>query len=390
MSLSYTNNPKSVIQNGSLWGKDNKPFKNAARTNQLAGAALNAKTALFLPGSGCECVKEAMKMGLIDRDSYVIAVERLPSVAKTIHETLTNMELNYMIHPKELHLLRFNRKKIDFAFLDLMGSMSRETAFWLTQELSPNLRDGSAVSFTFQKSQRKQTFINSCETILRKHFQTEFGYLRLDLRIRDDLHRAYMFALRACLSEWDFKSEISEYNDGSACMVAIKLTNFKKIRGGSNNPRIGLEDIISLMPVETPIQKTSVAKVGLTQPAFIEAPIISTNPETSMPVTTFNKFDTAISLLKLAAKEISISDRELALTEEYIRNIEKEEKAAVTKIKPKIMTTREILSKYVKVGGTKAIKIVPTALTIEEIRSNAAKKAWATRRANGWTPSKNN
>jgi hypothetical protein len=375
MSLSYTSSPK-------FWSIDNRPYKSAARTNQLS-VSLIAKTALFLPGSGCECVKEAMHMGIIDRDSYIIAVEKIPSVAKTIHTTLKELDLNYMVHPKDITLLRLNRKKIDFVFLDLMGSMSRETAFWLTQELSPNLRDGSAVSFTFQKSQRNQAFIKSCENILRKHFQIEFGYLRLDLGIKDDLGRAYMFAIRACLNEWDFKAEISEYNDGSACMVAIKLTNFRKIRGVSNNPRIGLEDIISLMPTETPIQKVSIAKVGLIDP------IIPTK-ETSMPINKFNPFDTAISLLKLAAKEISISDRELVLTEEYIRNIEKEEKAAVTKIKPKIMTTREILSKYVKVGGTKAIKIVPTALTIEEIRSNAAKKAWATRRANGWTPSKNN
>ena len=123
-----------------------------------------AKTYLCLPGSGCKCVREALKQGTIDADTFVIAVERDPETADLIETQLNSLVKDYHLHRDVVNTLDLKEvlqdRRIDFAFLDLCGSLDMKLAHWM-YGLKDVFTTNAVVAYTYSILGRNNKFITS-------------------------------------------------------------------------------------------------------------------------------------------------------------------------------------------------------------------------------------
>lgn len=109
-------------------------------------------SAIFLPGMECRCIKCALNKGLIQPDQQLYLVEKEPATARIIKAQLRHLS-NYKLHIGELHKLKL-KSKVDFAYLDCIGSMDEELYNWTKLELIPNLVHPFRISFCFNYAWR--------------------------------------------------------------------------------------------------------------------------------------------------------------------------------------------------------------------------------------------
>ena len=120
----------------------NRKYKNAARTMAMTpdkGQNI-AKLALMMPGKDCLCVREGLKTGLFDKDTFILAVEKDRNIALSIQRQLAKLNLKFEVLNCQLHEIYWWTDgiapwlalsgnscnlggKIDFAFLDFCGEI---------------------------------------------------------------------------------------------------------------------------------------------------------------------------------------------------------------------------------------------------------------------------
>jgi len=154
--------------------KWNGEMKEAARSLAVRSDKKNpAKVYLGLPGSGCKCVREALKQGTIDADTFVIAVERDPETADLIETQLNGLVKDYHLHRDTITTLNIDTvlqdRKVDFAFLDFCGSLYNELAQWLVDQRHI-FTDDAQVAFTFSICPRASSFMNKAKAIFKWFF----------------------------------------------------------------------------------------------------------------------------------------------------------------------------------------------------------------------------
>jgi hypothetical protein len=99
------------------------------------------KIALYLPSSKCRDLANAIRLGIINKETLLIIVEGDKDInerkksLKTIRTFLTRNQLtNVYIHDDRIHKLKLEQvlegKKIDFMFFDICGNFSAEIANW--------------------------------------------------------------------------------------------------------------------------------------------------------------------------------------------------------------------------------------------------------------------
>jgi hypothetical protein len=186
--------------------------KAAVRTAAVSGKR-NCRHALFLPGSNCLCVKQAIQTGLVDpNNTHVTLVERNREVFRLIESQLPELNLKSVdLYHEELHRLKV-QSQIDFAFIDLLGTVTRELATWGAEVLSPQLADDAVISVTLNKAWRNNQFMSS------KHKEWRDGNRLFETSVRLNIHRDSILVASICALEDMFPRcrsllSVHEYKD---------------------------------------------------------------------------------------------------------------------------------------------------------------------------------
>jgi len=144
----------------------NRKYKNAARTMAMTpdkGQNI-AKLALMMPGKDCLCVREGLKTGLFDKDTFILAVEKDRNIALSIQRQLAKLNLKFEVLNCQLHEIYWWTDgiapwlalsgnscnlggKIDFAFLDFCGEIKKQNAYWLRENMHRFAHDAT-IAFT--------------------------------------------------------------------------------------------------------------------------------------------------------------------------------------------------------------------------------------------------
>lgn len=144
----------------------NRKQKNVARTMAMTPSKGQkpVKLALMMPGKECLCVREGLKTGLFDKDTFILAVEKNRNVAWSIQKQLTELGLKCEVFDCQLHEINWwtdvyypwfalsdkscnPGKKIDFAFLDFCGEIKKQNAYWLRENMH-RFAHNATIAFT--------------------------------------------------------------------------------------------------------------------------------------------------------------------------------------------------------------------------------------------------
>jgi len=118
------------------------------------------KTAVFFPSRHCYDLKEALRLGIIDKNTFVVAIERDPEIAQTIFSFMQDNNMSG-------HVFRGNaydcplaeilgNRKIGYAFFDFCGDLCSNLAQWLMDIFADGLFTPAAnVAFTFSLGARR-------------------------------------------------------------------------------------------------------------------------------------------------------------------------------------------------------------------------------------------
>jgi hypothetical protein len=126
-----------------------------------------AKVALMMPAQTCLCVKEALKFGIFDKSTFIIAIEKEKEAVPLIEKELKRLGfLNFVVIRKEMvninekYLLNFiNFEELDYVYLDLMGTPSNSNEKWFENVLSRFINFKTQVAVTFMNADRT----NNCD-----------------------------------------------------------------------------------------------------------------------------------------------------------------------------------------------------------------------------------
>jgi hypothetical protein len=124
-----------------------------------------AKVYLTLPSDELRDILQALELGTINRNTFVIAVEKDKRKASTIAKKLAKLFRRFHVHNGQLHTLPLaeilNGQQIDLAFFDLCGQITPQVAKWLQSLTGEEFATGAVVSYTFNKGYRHNRLIES-------------------------------------------------------------------------------------------------------------------------------------------------------------------------------------------------------------------------------------
>jgi hypothetical protein len=208
---------------GPLIGWGRRDDKTEAREQLLANLPL-ATSALFMPASECLCIKQALQSNVIDERTYLLTVERDAKVYRNMRRTLRRMKLkNVEMHHTMLHCVPIT-KPLDFVFLDLCGTVTRNIADWMVDVLSPMLLPNAVVIFAFAEGWRNNQFI---PTILSKLKDTDLANeIAGEIGTSDNAVVLDICFLRILLKHWSFKVEFMLRYCDTVQMCAYRLFDF--------------------------------------------------------------------------------------------------------------------------------------------------------------------
>jgi len=152
------------------WDGPGKQIARTAATAKKNDGQTPAKTALFLPGNSCSCVKSALAQGTIDENTYIIAVEKDEKTADVIESQLKTLVNEYEIHRGPI--TTFDPYgcdyEIDFAFFDFCGSLDVDLVQWILDH-SDIFVLNAQIAFTFCTLGRSSNFIREVQYELNKN-----------------------------------------------------------------------------------------------------------------------------------------------------------------------------------------------------------------------------
>ena len=133
--------------------------KNRIRINQviLPQKRKSPKTILVFPAKGCLDLKEMLKSKVINKKTFVIAVEQHKETAKKIENFLKKHFDNYYMHNTVLVSLHLDKilknRKIDLAFFDFCGFFNFEEQSWIYRNYE-SFKKNASIAFTFKTVDR--------------------------------------------------------------------------------------------------------------------------------------------------------------------------------------------------------------------------------------------
>jgi len=189
----------------SIWS-NNRPGKICSRN--LAADFTPRKSALYLPADEMKCVEVARESGMISTDfTHLHLIERnedtfLKMRAKAIaknwypnHADVFQGELcNYQI-----------QRPLDYAWIDLNGTLSEDLVNWVSSELVPNLEDGAVVCLTHEYCWRNNVWLKGVWDQVLSSPEWSLGYakFRRECVVMGDRHLSFPpFLISSLLSPY--------------------------------------------------------------------------------------------------------------------------------------------------------------------------------------------
>lgn len=207
------------------WGEDIRPQKAEVR-RALVDVGLK-RSAIFLPGNEALCVREALAVGSLRPDSALFAVECQERTMEVVRAAVTPL-----FHKPNFHLGYLTEftppQAIDFALIDLMGSLDTNLAAWLrkllVQHATPDFDLGLVVTMNWRNCGFTTTVANRAKrkpelwALLQEQHQTYANYILGYSAVLRTIFHGYDF---------DFKWPIP-YKDSRVSMLAFRLHNFRE------------------------------------------------------------------------------------------------------------------------------------------------------------------
>jgi hypothetical protein len=171
------------------WKTDNRPSKNLSR--EMATDFSLRKSALFLPADTAVDLLLAEQKGMISKCTKLTLVERHPQRSNTLRQIVKSSGwTNARIHPDELHNLVLTHN-LDYAWIDLNGTVDFFLAQWITEELSIKLISYSVLCLTQEYCWRNNKWLKQVREYVLKNYHQEYSRFRQDNLIFSDKYLAF-------------------------------------------------------------------------------------------------------------------------------------------------------------------------------------------------------
>lgn len=230
------------------WSKRDR--KQESREFVLDGYEQSA-AAIFMPGwdeearqSG-QCVRTALRQGRLDLDLPLIVVERDPMMADKIERDLLGLGFTQLVmHVGELCELPLPGP-VDFAFIDLLGTLDYRLCAWLKDELAPALTKGATVAFSLAWSPRNNHFMEAAVRAYNDSFQDEVEFLREAYHLSGSRRLIPVMLIRAAFHKHIFAfRQPMRYRDTNYPMLTYRFSGFSPLNGETNGSP-SLDDVVT-------------------------------------------------------------------------------------------------------------------------------------------------
>jgi hypothetical protein len=191
-----------------------RDFKQECR--EMATNFSRKQTALFLPADKALCVATAFRNKMIDSKSSLLLIERRIEIANKLKHVISHHK-NAELYQCNLSSFIFP-EKLDYAWLDLNGTITDDLAFWIQKELSQKVKSGSILCLTHAVGWRGNDWLkNTHDNMSEKHkksyslFKKQFGLVKIH---HDHLIAFPAFLFSCLMRDWQVKVlEPFEYAD---------------------------------------------------------------------------------------------------------------------------------------------------------------------------------
>jgi hypothetical protein len=202
-------------------------------------------------------IRTGLQLGALDRSKPLYVVERNPEWAELIRKDLLSLGFtNLIVHAGELSKLVI-RHKVDFIFIDLLGTLDQAVCEWMRDTLAPALVTNATVALTLAFSRRNNQFMAECERIYERDFAEYTSDLRQKLGVTGPHKLIPILLVRAIFNNHLFAyRQLLKYRDTGFSMLTYKFDGFERKAFSNGSP--SLDAIIARLSHE-PRQSTSKA-----------------------------------------------------------------------------------------------------------------------------------
>ena len=212
--------------------------------------------AIFLPGwddlasQAGQDIRLALKQGRLRLDAPLYVVERDIDIAPKIIADLTKLGFTNLVpHIGELSTLVINHQ-IDFAFIDLFGSLSKDLSVWMRDVLAPKLAPDATVVLTVSYGLRANDFMKGVCDVYSDHYPEEIEAVRDRYQISKSHRLAPLLLTRAIFNDHLFTyRKLMKYKDNVVSMLTYKFTDFQPMSEG-NRTSPALAAILARLPTK--------------------------------------------------------------------------------------------------------------------------------------------
>lgn len=189
------------MNNTTNWtDEENRKYKQFSR--ELATQFSPRSSALFMPAHSAVCVHTAEKNKMIHKKTTKLyLVERDHAKAQILETNVQDWQKE--IYTQELHTVSLP-EKLDYAWIDLTGTLTSKINTWIHFSLSPNLTTNSIVCFTQGYCWRNNPWLkNVHEFVHRNHYETYAEFRQNTSVVQDPLLAFPVFLICSALRDWN-------------------------------------------------------------------------------------------------------------------------------------------------------------------------------------------
>lgn len=200
--------------------------KNEARQIALEWPIRPKKNVVMLPGFKMKCVIDGIANGLFDpRSTHFHLVERDPTTMAEIRRLAKTMGIKAKLHLGELDTLKIDGK-VDYAFLDFIGPVTRSIALWMRRELVPHLEAHADIAITFMYCYRNSHYAHDVDKFFSDH--KEYTYqMSILTGVSNHMINIYQSMLSLIFGDFQFQFQTPiQYRDKTP-MTLLRLRDLR-------------------------------------------------------------------------------------------------------------------------------------------------------------------
>lgn len=177
-----------------------RKYKQVSR--ELATQFPHRSSALFMPAHSAVCVKTAEKNKMVHKKTTKLyLVERDPVKANALRTNVYDWKKE--IYTQELHTVSLP-EKLDYAWIDLTGTLNQKIHAWIQSCLSPNLNPNSIVCFTQGYCWRNNPWLKNTHEFVHSNHYESYAEFRQNVSVVQDSNIAFpVFLLCSALRDWN-------------------------------------------------------------------------------------------------------------------------------------------------------------------------------------------